>query len=361
MDHLESIIRKDLNEKLPELLALHGVSGREYEVEAYVKKELEPLVDEINVDPLGNVIGHLKGKGTKKLMIAAHMDEIGLMIKHIDERGFLFFETIGGVRAQNLYARECEILTAEGKVPGIINSIRPGRPYGDEQISSANDFFIDIGANNRDEIEKMGIEVGQPVALVYRFKKLKDKIVGTALDNRLLMFILIEVLKELKHQDRDPIPDLYPVFTVQEEVGCRGAKVAAHTIDPDLAIALDITMANDLPKVHTSEYIAELGKGPAIKVMDNIRRIGLGHIVSSRMVDQLKSAAKSNDLPYQLEVQAAGSTDGATIHLEGKGTPTGAICLPSRYVHAYEMAAIDDVINTAKLLYKTIEALNVDG
>lgn len=358
-NHLEQSIRKNLTEKLPGILSLHGVSGREQNVQDYITNELESFVDSITVDSLGNVISHIKGNGKRRLLVTAHMDEIGLMIKHIDNRGFLFFETIGGVRPQNLYARECEVLTPKGKVPGIINSIHPGRPVADDQIPSTNDFFIDVGANNREDIEKMGIEEGQPVKFVYQFRKLNNKVAGTALDNRLLMFILLEVVKELSKEDKDNLPDLYPVFTVQEEVGCRGAKTATNLIEPDLAIALDITMANDLPKVHESEYIAEIDKGPAIKVVDLIKRAMLGLIVPETIINQLKNIASSNEIPYQLEVQSVGSTDGATIHLEGKGVPTGSICLPTRYVHAYELASTDDIVNTSKLLYESIKALHV--
>src|SRR5699024_573428 len=180
-------------------------------------------------------------------------------------------EPIGGVRAKNLYARECEIKAENGYISGVINSIQPGRPYGDDSIPEANDYFIDVGADNIQDIKEMGIEIGQPVKFKYSFQKLHNKISGTALDNRLLMFILIEVLKIIDDKEAE-IPDIYAVFTVQEEVGCRGARTATHQIKPDMALALDITMANDLPKNHESEYISKLGEGPAIKVMDNIKR-----------------------------------------------------------------------------------------
>ncbi|WP_176222131.1 M42 family metallopeptidase [Tuberibacillus sp. Marseille-P3662] len=359
MTHLNDSIRNKVVDRLPEILSLHGVSGREEQVQSYLTKELESLADSVTVDPLGNVISHIKGNGKQKLMVAAHMDEIGLMIKHIDQRGFLYFETIGGIRSQNLYARECEVLTPKGKVPGIVNSIHPGRPLADEYIPDAKDFFIDVGANNLADIENMGIEVGQSVKFIYQFQQLNNKVAGTALDNRLLVFILLEVLKVMKNEDQNNIPDLYPVFTVQEEVGSRGAQTATNQIKPDLAIALDITMANDLPKIHESEHIAEVDRGPGIKVVDNISRAMLGLIVSDTIVKQMKDIAHSHHIPYQLEVQSAGSTDGATIHREGNGVPTGGICLPTRYVHAYELASIDDTVHMANLLYESIKTLKV--
>lgn len=355
--NFEHNIKNNLMNKLPEMLALHGVSGNEEEVRDYVIKELRPLVDSVTTDTLGNVIAYKKGNGHRKIMTAAHMDEIGLIVKYIDKRGFLFFETIGGIKSQNLYARTCEIQTPSGKVPGIINSVRPGRPYADEVIPESKDFIIDVGANNREDIQDMGVEVGQPVKFIYPFTFLHDKVAGTALDNRLLMFILIEAMREMTNENKEDIPDIYAVFTVQEEVGSRGAKTAAHQISPDIALALDITMANDLPKNHESEYIAEIDKGPAIKVMDLIKRAMLGLIVSKDIIHQLKSIARQHEIPFQLEVQSAGSTDGATIHLEGDGIPTGGICLPTRYVHAYELASVNDIVLTTKFLYESLKVL----
>ncbi|HLR01158.1 MAG TPA: hypothetical protein VK111_00240 [Virgibacillus sp.] len=355
-EYLQQTIETNIESELPKLLALHGVTGHEEDVEAYVKDVVGPLVDSITTDPLGNVIAYKEGNGKKKLLVAAHMDEIGLMIKYIDKNGFIYVETVGGVRQQNLYARECEIKTDYGKVPGIINSIRPGRPYGDEQIPDSNDFFIDVGADNIQDIHDMHIEVGQPVKFKYQYQRLNDKVSGTALDNRLLMFILIEVLKILENDGKKDIPDVYAVFTTQEEVGSRGAQTATQQIEPDVALALDITMANDLPKNHESEFISKIGKGPAIKAMDIIKRAMLGLVVPKYMINQLKDVAKDHHIPFQIEVQSAGSTDGATIHKVGNGIPTGGICLPTRYVHAYELAAIPDIVHTTMLLYESIKA-----
>src|SRR5699024_3243060 len=355
--NIETQIKENVDQILPEILSLHGVTGNEEDVADYVKQVVSPLVDSIETDTLGNVIAYKKGNSKKNLMIAAHMDEIGLLVKYIDSKGFIFVEPIGGVRAQNLYARECEIKAENGYISGVINSIQPGRPYGDDSIPEANDYFIDVGADNIQDIKEMGIEIGQPVKFKYSFQKLHNKISGTALDNRLLMFILIEVLKIIDDKEAE-IPDIYAVFTVQEEVGCRGARTATHQIKPDMALALDITMANDLPKNHESEYISKLGEGPAIKVMDNIKRAMIGQVVSKKIISELKNVAKENNLPYQLEVQAAGSTDGATIHTEGAGVPTGALCLPTRYVHAHEVASVNDIVDFTELFYKSIVFYN---
>src|SRR5699024_10309138 len=322
--NIETQIKENVDQILPEILSLHGVTGNEEDVADYVKQVVSPLVDSIETDTLGNVIAYKKGNSKKNLMIAAHMDEIGLIVKYIDSKGFIFVEPIGGVRTQNLYARECEIKTDDSYITGIVNSVQPGRPYGDETLPEANNFFIDVGADSFQDTKEMGIEIGQPVKFKYSFQKLHNKISGTALDNRLLMFILIEVLKMVQENNKEEIPDIYAVFTVQEEVGCRGARTATNQIKPDMALAIDITMANDLPKNHESEFISRIGNGPAIKVMDNIKRAMIGQVVSKKIIKELKNIALDNNIPFQLEVQAAGSTDGATIHTEGEGVPTGA-------------------------------------
>jgi putative aminopeptidase FrvX len=345
-------IKDHILQNLGELCNLHGVSGYEDEVASYIVKELEGLVDDITIDSLGNVIGKKAGNGKQKLMVAAHLDEIGLMIRHIDDRGFLYAEKLGGVRPQNLFARTCLIKTDQGKVKGIINSVNPGRPKAMTQIPEVSEFFIDVGVRNREELEELGIEVGNTVSINYEFDVLGNKVIGKALDNRLLVLILLEALKLVKETE-PTIPDLYPVFTVQEEVGSRGAKTAAYTINPDVAIALDITIANDTPQIPTHEYIAQLDKGPAIKIMDRIPG-GMGMIASPKIVNVLKNTAKRHDINYQLEVYQAGSTDAATIHLERGGIPSGGILVPTRYVHAHEMASIDDIVDSIVLLYQFI-------
>jgi len=346
-------IKENVVSQLGELCGLHGVSGYEDEVTSYVLKKLEGYVDKVEVDSLGNIIGQKKGNGKQKLMIAAHLDEIGLMIRHIDDRGFLYAERIGGVRAQNLFARSCLIKTEKGKIKGLINSINPGRPKAMTEIPEISEFFIDVGVRNRAELDTLGIEIGNTVSINYDFDVVGNKVIGKALDNRLLVLVLLEVLKMIKDAGID-IPDLYPVFTVQEEIGCRGAKTAAYTVNPDIAIALDITVANDTPQIPSHEYISQLDKGPAIKIMDRIPN-GIGMISSPKVVSILKKAAKNNNINYQLEVFTAGSTDAATIHLERGGIPSGGISIPTRYVHAHEMSSIDDIIDGIFLLFHFVE------
>lgn len=345
-------IKERIEDKLRTLCDLHGVAGYEEDVTAYVLQELDGLVDESSVDPLGNILAKKKGNGKKSLMIAAHLDEIGLMVRHIDDKGFLYGVSIGGIRPQNLFARTCVVKTEKGLVKGLINSVNPGRPKAMTTIPDVSEFFIDLGVSSREEAEALGVEIGNTVAIHYDFDILGNKVVGKALDDRLLVFILLETLRLLKETGIETV-DLYPVFTVQEEVGCRGARTAAYTLNPDMAVALDITVANDTPQIPAHERITELDKGPAIKLIDKVPT-GLGLIASPKVVRLMKQTAKKHDIKHQMEVFMAGSTDAATIHLERGGIPSGAILVPTRYVHAHEMASIDDIIDSIALLYHFI-------
>lgn len=172
-------IEQNIMKKLPSLCQVHGVSGYEFDVENIVVEELKKYVDDYTVDPLGNIIGEKRGNGKQRLMIAAHMDEIGLMIKNIDENGFLYVEKVGGVRPQNLFSRTCKIKTQKGFVDGVINSIDPGRPRSITKIPDVNEFFIDVGAADLSEVEEMGIEVGNTVSINYEFKRIgQNKLMG---------------------------------------------------------------------------------------------------------------------------------------------------------------------------------------
>lgn len=347
-------------ERLEKLCAAHAVSGYEETLAREVFREAEGYASGVRTDTLGNVIAHLPGEGPK-VMVTAHLDEIGLMTTHIDERGFLFFAPVGGNRPQNLFARACTVKTESGDLlPGLVNHRRPGRPAGIESVPELEDFFIDVGASSRGEAEEMGLEVGNTVALDYEFRRLGDhRLAGKALDDRALVLIQLEVMRRLSETDaiRETRPDLYFVFTTQEEVGCRGARTAAYAIDPDFAVALDITVAGDLPGVEESRMVTRLDAGPAIKVMDRLSNSHMGLISSPRIVRGMKRVASENGIPYQLEVFMAGSTDAATIHLERGGIASGALLLPTRYVHAHEVVSTRDITAMTELLLHYLESL----
>ena len=354
-----------LLDRLDNLCAAHAVSGHEETLASEVAREAGDHADEVSTDPLGNVIARVRGDGPK-VMVAAHLDEIGLMIRHIDERGFLFFAPIGGHRAQNLFARACAVKTDDGRlVPGLINHMRPGRPEGIEDLPELEEFFIDVGASSMGEAEEMGLEIGNTVSLEYGFRRLGGhRLMGKALDDRALVLIQLEAMRRLadgRTAVPSGLPDLYFVFTTQEEVGARGAKTAAHAIDPDVAVALDIAVANDLPGTPPRETITRLDAGPAIKVMDRLANSQMGHIAAPRVVRGMKDTADRHGIPYQLEVFMAGSTDAATMHLEREGAASGAMLLPTRYVHAHEVISERDVMGMTELLLRYLESLGQGG
>ena len=349
-----------LRDRLETLCAAHAVSGYEETLASEVTREAGEHADEVSTDPLGNVIARVRGDGPK-VMVTAHLDEIGLMIRHIDERGFLFFAPVGGHRPQNLFARACTAKTDDGRlVPGLINHVRPGRPVGVEDLPELDEFFIDVGASSAGEAEQMGLEIGNTVSLEYEFRRMGGhRLMGKALDDRALVLIQLEAMRRLADDASAPggLPDLYFVFTTQEEVGARGAKTAAYAIDPDVAVALDIAVANDLPGTPPRGTITKLDGGPAIKVMDRLASAPMGLIADPRVVRDMKGVAGRHGIPYQLEVFMAGSTDAATIHLEREGAASGAILLPTRYVHAHEVISERDVVNMTELLLRYLESL----
>lgn len=350
-----------LVDRLRDLCEAHAVSGYEEPFASEIARQAEPYADEVTTDALGNVIARKRGDGSARVMVTAHLDEIGLMVRHVDERGFLSFVPVGGNRAQNLFARSCTVKTEDGRlIPGLVNHVRPGRPLGVEVLPPLEEFFIDVGAASREEAAAMGIEVGNTVSLDYEFRRLGGhRLMGKALDDRALVLVQLEAMRRISEGEgfSGGVPDLYFVFTTQEEVGCRGAKTAAYAIAPDQAVALDITVANDLPGNDPREKITELDGGPAIKVMDRLSNSHMGLIAAPRVVRQLKNVAREHVIPHQLEVFIAGSTDAATIHLEREGVPSGAILLPTRYVHAHEVISQRDVSHMTDLLVRYLESL----
>lgn len=321
---------------LDKLSKIFGPSGSEERISQFIEDEINPYVDEVKKDPLGNLIALKKGKNNKKIMLAAHMDEIGLIITHIDENGFLRFSNIGGISSFISLGQRVEF--KDGTI-GIISS---------EHLEELKDLkldklFIDIGVSSREEAEKK-VAIGDVVSFYGPLATHEHRVVSKAIDNRIGCFVLIEVLKRLK----DDKNDIYFVFTVQEELGIRGAKTSCYGINPDIAIAVDVTTTGDTPKPKIMEV--SLGNGPAIKIMD--RSI----ICHPRVKELLISTAKENQIPYQLEVLKTGGTDAGAIHLTRDGIPSGAVSIPTRYIHSPgEMIDLKDVKNSIQLILKSIE------
>ncbi|MCW4044730.1 MAG: M42 family metallopeptidase [Candidatus Bathyarchaeota archaeon] len=337
-------------ENLEKLCNACGVAGREAEVRNLMVKLLKPHVDEVYVDKLENVIGVKKGKKTApKVMLAAHMDEIGLMVKTISKEGFLQFAKMGGIDDRILLAQKVTVYTAKGALPGIVGSKPPHIQKEEERkkIVTYDELFIDVGAESREDAAKMGVKVGDVVGFDAEYAQIgKDTVIGKAFDDRVGCAVMIETLKHLEKTDCT----VYAVGTVQEEVGLRGAGTAAFGVDPDLAIALDVTVAGDVPGVKEFESAVKMGKGPTLTVSDS------GLITHPKVLRLLLDAAEENKIAYQLETGLMGTTDAARISLTRQGVPSGTICVPARYIHSpVGMLSLKDAEDSVKLTVAAIQ------
>lgn len=337
---------------LKEICEIPGVPGYEQRIRKFVLKKVASYADETRVDNMGNIIALKKARKNpekRKVMIAAHMDEIGFIITHIDDKGFLFFHTLGGFDPKTLTAQRV-IVHGRKDLVGVMGS-KPVHVMSSEEKNKPakiEDFFIDLGMPAA-EVKKY-ISVGDTVTRERTLIEMGDCVNCKSLDNRVSVFILLETLKLLKNFPYD----VYAVFTVQEEVGLRGANVAAHQINPDFGIALDTTIAYDVPGARSQEKITELGKGTAIKIMDS------SVISDYRMVQYLKQTADRNKIKWQPEILTAGGTDTASVQRMGKtGSIAGAISIPTRHIHqVIEMANKNDIAESIKLLKAAVEGLD---
>ncbi|MEN4017817.1 MAG: M42 family metallopeptidase [Methanobacterium sp.] len=341
-----------MSELLKKLSNAPGVSGFEEEIRKIITDELKDHVDEIEADNMGNIIAVKKGKNGKKIMLAAHMDEIGLMVRFIDKNGFIKFSKIGGINDQMLLNQEVIIHSKKGKILGVIGAKPPHRmkPAEKKKVLEYENMFIDIGASNREEAEEL-ISIGDPVTIKHEFSNLRGNLVtGKAFDNRVGCYVLVEAMKRAKTS-----ATIYGVGTVQEEVGLKGAKTSAFKINPDMAIALDVTICGDHPGIKFEDAPAKINKGPAIILTD---ASGRGTITHPMVKKLLIESAIEEEIPYQLEVSEGGTTDATAIHLTREGIPTGVLSVPTRYIHTpVEVASLEDIENTIKLLIAAIEKI----
>ena len=337
-------------ELLKKTCEIAGAPGYESRVRHLVMEELKNHTDSLETDNMGNVIALKKGASSdKKAMIAAHMDEIGFMVTHIDEKGFLRFTPLGGFDPKTLTAQRV-IVHGKEDVIGVMGS-KPIHVMTQEErqkVVKLSDYFIDLGLP-KEEVEKI-VSVGDPVTRERELIEMGDCVNCKSIDNRVSVFILMEALKQMK----DLPFDVYGVFTVQEEVGLRGAQVAAHKINPDFGFGLDTTIAYDLPGAQPHEMVTRLGEGTAIKVLD------ASAICDYRMVDYMKKTATAHDIPWQLEVLTAGGTDTAGVQRNGKGGAiSGAVSVPTRNLHqVIEMAHKKDIEASIKLLIACLKELH---
>ena len=324
-------------EILERVTAGFGPAGQEKNIRELIKTEIEDYVDELKVDNMGNLIAIKKGNGEgQKIMLAAHMDEIGIMITHIDDDGFLRFTTVGGVNPKHLVNRN--FVFEDGTVGTV----------GVEKLDSYKDLkldklFLDIGAENKEKAREI-VGIGDVAVYQKKFNNNGQRVISNSLDDRAGCAVLISLLKEMD----DSINDIYAVFTVQEEVGTRGAGPAAFGIEPDLALAVDVTGTGDTPEAHTMDV--KLGNGAAIKVMDR------GSIAHPGIKKMLAELAEENEISYQYEVLEFGATDARAIQLSRGGVPSGTLSIPTRYIHSpSEMLELDDLRDCTNLLIKFVE------
>ncbi|OEK05698.1 M42 family metallopeptidase [Roseivirga misakiensis] len=337
---------------LKNICEIAGAPGFEKRIRDLVIAEVNPLVDELSVDNMGNVFAIKRGVNNpdgKKVMVAAHMDEIGFIVSHIDDNGFVRFQTLGGFDPKTLTAQRV-IIHGREDVIGVMGS-KPIHVMTAEErtkVAKTSDYFIDLGMPKED-VEKV-IAIGDPITRERELIEMGNCVNCKSIDNRVSVFILIEALRNLKKQPYD----VYGVFTVQEEVGLRGANVSAHTINPDFGFGLDTTIAFDLPGAQPHEMVTELGKGTAIKILD------ASTICDYRMVAYMKEMANKHDIKWQPEILVAGGTDTAGVQRMGKnGAISGAVSIPTRHLHqVIEMASKDDIQASIDLLMACLENLD---
>ncbi len=324
-------------ETIRKLAAAYGPSGHEDQIRALILDEITGLVDEKpTVDAMGNVIAWRRGGKTDApmVMLSAHMDEIGVMVTHIDEDGFLRFTHIGGVLAVSLVGNRVRF------ADGTVGAIYVERRDNTGSVPALSQLYIDVSDGSGKHAVKVGDAAGFVRDLVVR----GDRLTAKSLDDRAGCAVLIEVLRGLK----DSPNDVAFVFTVQEEVGSRGAQTAAYAIDPDVGIAVDVTRTGDTPKDRTMDVV--LGKGPAIKIKDGRM------LAAPEVVDLLEKAARKARVPCQREVLLSGGTDAAAMQLVRAGVRAGCLSVPCRYVHTTsETVDINDVQNAVKLLVALLE------
>ncbi len=328
---------------IQKLVETPGPSGFEYEIRDVVRELIGDTADEIRVDALGNLIA-LKGKKTDqgmRVMVSAHIDEIGLMVTHVDDNGFLRVTNIGGVNPLTCIGGRVIFMNGTRGVIGADAVKRDSRP-------KLTDLFVDVGATGTDDCP---VKVGDVCGFERPFMDLGKRMVAKSMDDRIAAAIAIEALKRLKSTPHE----IHFVFSTQEEVGLRGATTAAYGVDPDVGFAVDVTLSGDTPKA-APRMVTALGKGPAIKVRD------ASFIADTRVVDWMVNQAEDAGIPYQMEVLTAGGTDGRAIQMTRAGVPAGCVSIVCRYIHSpSEMVDSDDVENAVKLLVKLLsEPIKLD-
>ena len=345
---------------LKSLTDVNGISGHEMQVKSLMKDYLTPVSDEIVEDRLGGIFGKKNAThGTKSLMISGHLDEIGFIVTQIDEQGYIYFTPIGGWWNQVMLSQKVTITTENGKeIRGIIGSKPPHALSPEERKKPVDikNMYIDIGVGSKEEAKEAGIELGNMITPYSEFESLaNDKyLTAKAFDNRYGCALAVDVLQQLKDENIDI--NLYAGATVQEEVGLRGAKVAANLIKPDLAIAVDVGVAYDVPGMTGEKNEGKLGDGPLAILMDATS------IAHDGLRKHIKDVAEHHNIPVQWATTPGGGTDAGSIHVANEGIPTITIGVPLRYMHSnVSVLNIDDYTNSVRLITEIARSLNDDS
>jgi putative aminopeptidase FrvX len=335
------MILKDLSEAI-------GVSGEEGGVRAVLLDAVQGLADEVRVDTMGNILAFKRGTGRSRLrvMLAGHMDEIGLMVVGHDSDGFLQVRAVGGIDPRLLPGTLFQV--GSDRIPGVVG-IKPIHLVEDEEeekVAKIEDLVLDVGAKSKDEARKLA-PVGTYAAFTTRFRKRGRVVSGKAFDDRVGCAVLVELLRGERFRF-----DLHAAFTVQEEIGLRGARVAAYAVEPDCAFALEGTIADDIPKDKDVSPTTQMGKGPAITIMDR------SVIADRRLVRLLTDTADEIGIPYQIKQPGIGGTDAGAIHQTREGVPSVTVAVPCRYIHSpVALLSLDDFENTVRLMREALSRL----
>jgi len=332
---------------LQRLTEAHGVPGQEDAIRAIVREELKDLCT-FETDYLGNLICLKKGKGAKKLMLAAHMDEIGFIVKHVDDKGFLRLNPLGGWDPRQMAAQRVFVHTETGPINGLLMmQAKPKHLLTPDQAGKAasmDEFFVDIGMSG--ETAKATVKLGDMVTMNRTYQTMGPLCTCKAMDNRVAVYVMIMAMKAAANHD----VDVYGVATVQEEIGCRGAAASGWSVQPDVVVAIDVTLALDVPGAAEQDRITTLGEGTAIKIMDS------SLICHPKVVAHFRALAEKHDIKHQMEILPAGGTDASGVQRLHGGVPAFTLSVPCRYVHTVnETIHRDDLDASVALLTKYIE------
>jgi putative aminopeptidase FrvX len=341
---------------LERLLDAPGPSGFETRAGRVWREEAETFARDVRVDVSGNSFATVNPEGSPRVMLAGHIDEIGLQVTHVDEEGFLYLDGIGGWDPQVLVGQRVTVLGRGGDVPGVVGkkAIHLIEPDERTKASKTKELWVDVGAADRDGIAELGIRVGDPMVIAQGMVRLaRDLIASRAIDDRIGAFVVLEALRMLAADDDPPAASATAVATVQEEIGYQGggARTSAYALEPGVAIVVDVTFSTDVPDIEKKELGEHrLGGGPVLS---------RGSAAHAQVFERLASIAEAEGIPYTIQASPkATRTDADAIHLTRHGVPTGLVSVPNRYMHSpNEVVSVEDLMNTARLIAAFIRRL----